>query len=258
MEQGKLFNLVGAMLIVFATALHIVCLVTPHFSEADCHDVFRDKVWQKLRHSVSDPGNISSSTEPVTENGLNRSTGQDYEFYIDKINFGLWELCFLFVRQGAEVDICTKWSSETIYNSDTKDLDSIGSKGWTRAAQAMAIIGTLMAFMGITLAIVNMLVKSKGDRQRLIHIFIASGCFATGGFLLLGNFIVAANYKDAIVLPDDPGVYPPLVQFQEILRDHSFLSWGFALDVVAFALSMLAGVAHLIGGRIVNIENGIV
>ncbi|KAH9514090.1 hypothetical protein Btru_030189 [Bulinus truncatus] len=198
MDQGKLFNLVGTMLIIFATSLHIVCLVTPHFTEADDLDVFN---MQRLNQKSAENFSI---TPDLTNNGL-------------------------------------KISNNT--------------PGWIRAVQAMGIIGVLLSTAAIFIALINMLVVSKGDRLRLIHIFIASSCFAAGGFLLLGNLIMAANFKDVILMLDDATVYPPLAQWQEIFSDHSYLSWGFALDVVAFALAMLAGVAHLIGGRIVIVEN---
>lgn len=53
-------------------------------------------------------------------------------------------------------------------------------KAWLRSSQAMAIIGIILAFVTIVIAIVNVVSRSRGDRLRLIHLFISGGCFFAG------------------------------------------------------------------------------
>ncbi|XP_059169184.1 uncharacterized protein LOC131950968 [Physella acuta] len=243
MSQAMMFNLVGTTLIVFALALHIVCLVTPHYSEIDLGH-FGAKVSQLIKSMPNSTDSLDFEKLAQGEKGFKLDS-------IDTdINFGLWEICI----SGKSGVICKTWAD--IHDKNVPV--GVESEAWLRSSQAMAIIGIILAFVTIIIAIVNVVSRSRGDRLRLIHLFISGGCFFAGFFILVGDLIVAANYKDSLMLPVSLSAdHVPQVMVQ-YFKDQVNLSWGFALDIVAVALMGLAAMAHLMGGRIAKSENDVV
>ncbi|CAL1539181.1 unnamed protein product [Lymnaea stagnalis] len=257
MDQGKLFNLMGTLLLVFATVLHIICIVTPHYCQKDQRDLTR-MVPSKIDQKMED--NSSFRSQLHEDNFELPDVLSVYGLLTGEVNFGIWEICAYTLLTDNPLEICLKWGTEVSLEDITSTTKTLETEGWVVAVQTMAVIGVIAAMASIIIAILNIVIKSKGDRLRLIHIFIAVGCFTAGIFIIIGDLIMAANFKtilDSIIVPT-VNLDPSLAKISEFSKDQFHLSWGFALNVVAAALAVLAGIAHLIGGRIAKIENGVV
>ncbi|XP_005101806.1 uncharacterized protein LOC101857346 isoform X3 [Aplysia californica] len=267
MKQGVLFNLVGTVLIVAATVLHIVCLSTPYYTEVNMDEMAK-KMEQRRPggNGLFSQGGMDSTSMDESDEASNMedhtssigyheaSSGVVSSSALDglqgKINFGIWKFC---VSVKNTFSACMEWTSQDTASAGT----GIGFKapGWLYGVQAMAVIGSIIVGIASVLSVINLVRESKGDRLRLLYLIIAATCVAGGVFILIGDIIMASKYS-SVLDGMAQGQVPP--QTWSFIKDQFYLSWGFALDVVSVAMAVLAGVAHVVAGRAALSANGVV
>ncbi|GFR70114.1 hypothetical protein ElyMa_000320700 [Elysia marginata] len=120
-----------------------------------------------------------------------------------------------------------------------------------RGVQAMALIGMIFLVFAACAGAVNVIVKSKGDRLRLLYLAISIVSLVAGLFILIGDIIMAAKHHSAF----DAAFTKQTRQGFKKLTDRLGLSWGFGLDIFSVVLTVAGGVAHFIGGRLAKDES---
>ncbi|GFO32547.1 hypothetical protein PoB_005905200 [Plakobranchus ocellatus] len=249
MHSAFIFNLVGTFLLVTALILHIVCLSMPYYSEAN----FDDFGMEVSRLAQTDPTQLGLSKDASPEE-LQNAIGNLATLSGGSLNFGMWKLCMA----SDEVDICASWSRETTFEPSTGFLDTLEAGAWIRGVQAMALLGLIFLVLAVGFAVLNVVIKSKGDRLRWLYLFILCFCLISATFILIGDIIMGAKHREAF----DPVIAQnnnsPPRQLYHLFTKRFTLSWGFVLDVISVALILLSGVAHFIGGRIANTSSGVI
>ncbi|RUS70753.1 hypothetical protein EGW08_021485 [Elysia chlorotica] len=249
MHPAFLFNLMGVFLLTLAFVLHIVCLTTPYYSVANMNG-FSEEV---VNIAKTDPSRLGISPLQLDEalKSLGGMTG-------GSINYGMWKFCLRADQGQQDIHLCALWKDETTFNKDNGLLKTMESEGWIRGVQAMAILGAIFLVFALIAAIVNVVVKSKGDRLRLLYLFILFFCATAAVFILIGDIIMSAKYDSAFDLMMSKTDNPPPSALYELFTGRFSLSWGFVLDIVSAMIVLLAGVAHFIAGRIANSSSGVV
>lgn len=252
MNQALIFNLMGVIMLVTAFVLHTVCLTTPYYAGENMDDFGKEV--QKIVQT--DPSRL----------GLKRGMPQEQlESIVSSLgamaggsfNFGMWKLCISADQGEEDIHLCALWKTETTFTQENM-LKTMESESWIRAVQAMAILGMIFLVLALSTAVVNVVVKSKGDRLRLLYLFIILFCATAAFFILIGDIVMAAKYRSAFDPMMARNEQPPPHQLYELFTDGMSLSWGFVLDIVSVAFTLLACIAHFIGGRIANSSSGIV
>ncbi|KAK3741977.1 hypothetical protein RRG08_024723 [Elysia crispata] len=150
--------------------------------------------------------------------------------HITTYYFGMWKIC---AYGDDKVSTCVHWTSDETSGFYMKEED------WMRGVQAMALLGMIFLVLTAIAAVLNVIVKSKGDRLRLLYIALTAGCVVGASFIFIGDIIMAAKHRH--VLDEIPG-------FSERYGRMFYLSWGFGLDIVSAVLALGAAAAHFIGG----------
>ncbi|KAK3787819.1 hypothetical protein RRG08_038521 [Elysia crispata] len=244
-----LFNLMGVVLLTIAFVLHIVCLATPYYSVANMNG-FAKEVINVARTDSSRLGISPQEMEEALQSLSGMAGGS--------INFGMWKFCLTTNQEQQDIHLCPLWKGETTFHKDTGMLKTLESEGWIRGVQAMAILGTIFLVFALSSAVVNVVIKSKGDRLRLLYLFILFFCATAAVFIIIGDIIMSAKYSSAFDLMMLKTENPPPPQLYELFTKRFSLSWGFALDIVSAAFVLLAGAAHFIAGRIANSSSGVI
>ncbi|XP_005101805.1 uncharacterized protein LOC101857346 isoform X2 [Aplysia californica] len=294
MKQGVLFNLVGTVLIVAATVLHIVCLSTPYYTEVNMDEMAKKMEQRRpggnglfsqggMDSTSMDESDEASNMEDHTSSigrGLGENGGMGSDLMSDNGGFdespveGYHEASSGVVSSSAldglqgkinfgiwKFCVSVKNTFSACMEWTSQDTASAGTgigfkaPGWLYGVQAMAVIGSIIVGIASVLSVINLVRESKGDRLRLLYLIIAATCVAGGVFILIGDIIMASKYS-SVLDGMAQGQVPP--QTWSFIKDQFYLSWGFALDVVSVAMAVLAGVAHVVAGRAALSANGVV
>ncbi|GFO32543.1 hypothetical protein PoB_005904800 [Plakobranchus ocellatus] len=249
MHSAFICNGVGTFLLVTALVLHIVCLSMPYYSEAN----FDDFGMEVSRLVQSDPTQLGLSKDASPEELQNAIENLAVHSY-GSLNFGMWKLCM----DSEQVTRCVHWSRETTYEDSSGFLLTLKAGEWIRGVQAMALLGLIFLVLAVGLAVLNVVIKSKGDRLRFFYLFILGFCLISATFILIGDIIMGAKHREAFdpVLAQNNNSPPR--QLYHLFTKRFTLSWGFVLDIISVALILLSGAAHFVGGRIAKTSNGVV
>ncbi|GFS03924.1 hypothetical protein ElyMa_006483100 [Elysia marginata] len=174
--QPFIFNLLGTVLLTTAFVLHTICLTTPYYSVANMNGFAEDV----MNIAKTDPSRVGLDKKTLTPEELEMVVSSLGGMAGGSVNFGMWKLCLTAEQGDEDLHLCALWKTETTFNKGQGMLKSIESESWIRAVQAMAILGMIFLVFALITAVVNVVVKSKGDRLRLLYLFILFFCATAG------------------------------------------------------------------------------